>query len=287
MKKNPNQKKPSRVLKTMSTSAQEILEDHASVIHASAIRKDRAEDQFEGQERTKTRGLCMLYRESPTGGISCREWIPLIPPVVEREIRYSTHFSLKAERGKSAIKCLRANDLVHIEGKEGGHRPTFLDHMMQFYQQFRVLKTKLTLTIKGQKPTTDLGLRVVRSNASSSDNFDEMLAGATTFVCSREGNIPRLIAYLDIYDFLGKRDDKKATGTSEESPEESLFFQIFAGDRERDMDVHIDCLVEYIVMFTSTRHGVTSVNAAIAVAKKEELSQFRQAGPYRDDPDQH
>lgn len=206
-------------------------------------------------------------------------WMPLFPPRVTKTLRYSTDFSLTSTAGAVNTYVFRANDLYDPDLTGSGHQPMGFDQMMQFYNHFCVLKSRLKVTFKNYG-SVDCTV-AIRQDADSTplttiDRILEFggLVTAELEVAGGFGANKLLELALDVARLQGVSRsaitaDPNLRGDASSSPVEVTYFHVAIWDAgANNQSVKCSAILEQVAVFTEPRDMVESLSIKNADEKK-------------------
>lgn len=196
--------------------------------------------------------------------------MPLFPAHVVKSLRYSTDFSLSSTAGAVATYVFRANDLYDPDYTGSGHQPMGFDQMMQFYNHFCVIKSRLVVTFKNYSSVT--GTVCIRQDADLTPltSIDRILeyGGNVTATLNIAGGTncnQTLELGVDIPKLQGvSRKTITASpalrGDASTSPSELTYFHVQLWDAAgNNQSIRCSAILEQLAVFTEPRDMVSSL----------------------------
>lgn len=166
---------------------------------------------------------------------------------------------------------IRANDCFDPDQTSTGHQPLGFDEMTKYYDQFTVVKSKITVRFVSENASTPMvvGVKLNDDTPNETNTSDIIENGLNrTAIIVGTGGGPAQVREIklgcDVARFFGRPagrnilDDVNLFGTSAASPTEQVFFQIFgyAAVNTTTVTCGFDFCVEYDVIFWEPKMGV-------------------------------
>lgn len=196
-----------------------------------------------------------------------------VPDKTVVNLTYTDQISLAAPvtPGTPSFYQYQANGLYDTDTNIGvGHQPFGFDQLMNMYERYRVLSSKITVSVvgSGDNSTAEIAIIGIYRNASISlpgaSGFSNILntmvedGNSNSLVTSQaaEGTVKSVSNNFYINrDLPFKRDTLESTGTNSANPVSTFYYTIFMGSAQaitsaRNAVVTIDFVAEFSQEYT-------------------------------------
>lgn len=172
-----------------------------------------------------------------------------------QKFRYVDKITLNPVAGGSATYSYRANSLYDPDFTGTGHQPIGFDQLMNFYNHYTVLgsRLKVTFVATGSNPLTGaaiVGIELSGSSPATTAINDLYEQGRSRMKIMTNANADQKVVVnhnLSVKKFLGQNplDEDANAGTAAANPTEVIFFHVFATGIDTTTDPgQIDVIVE-------------------------------------------
>ncbi len=184
---------------------------------------------------------------------------------------YDYQHELTSTAGAVSRYRYRANDCFDPDYTGTGHQPMGFDEMTKYYDQFTVIKSKITVRFASQSATVPMvvGVKLNDDTPNETNTTDIIENGlARTAIVVGTGGGPNQVKQIklacDVAKFFGRPsgrgivNDPNLYGTSAASPAELAFFQLFtySAVNTTTATCGYDAIVEYDVVFWEPKMAV-------------------------------
>jgi len=197
-------------------------------------------------------------------------WMPFTPPKRRVWLRYSTHFGLTLTAGAVQTWVFRANDLFDPDFTGSGHQPMGFDQIMNFYNHFCVVKSRLVCTFRNNTATAPTVC--IRQDASSTPitvvdriieiggNVMATLGASGTIGANMTLELKLDVARLQGLTLQNILADPTLRGDSATSPTEVTYFHVQLWDASGipNPACYVEAVLEQEAWFLEPRDGVES-----------------------------
>jgi len=217
-----------------------------------------------GKQRGSRGGATRIGASSASNDVRVNP--PLFPVMVRKKLFYYDYArELTSTAAAVAYYRYSANGIYDPDVTSAGHQPLGFDTMMQYYEQFTVVASKITLTAVNE--TAAVGMRMAVSLAPDTSNYtntsDIIENGqvVTRVLCGSTGGGKNQLAALsvgcDVPKYFGRNpgrailDDVNLYGTIAGNPTEQVYFVVTAWNATNTTTctVGFDAILEYDVYF--------------------------------------
>lgn len=185
------------------------------------------------------------------------------------KLRYVTNVSLDASIGATTSYAFRSNDLYDPDYSGTGAQPYYFDQLMQMYNKFTVVGSKIMCTPFGSNTTGDAVIfGIYRDNdttARTANLVESMEAPGTKWigVGDNNQNPRRLTLTYSAKKVHGKNPiaNPNLAGTASASPTDQDFFRIFCGSPNTSQNpgaVYVNVVIEYTALLHDRIDPATS-----------------------------
>ena len=198
------------------------------------------------------------YRSGYNQGVSKRIGFP---KSMMTKMRFCATHALDPGTATIASYQFRANDVYDPDYSGAGHQPLGFDQYSQLYEHFTVLGSKITVTAatSGSVPVV-IGI-TKDSDATRTTSFDTIQEQPDTCWKVHTPGSPakQLSCRLSAKKWFNKlavKDSDRLQGTNLASPEEVVFYHLWAKGLSASVDPSaIDCniTIDYIVLWTEPK----------------------------------
>jgi hypothetical protein len=165
----------------------------------------------------------------------------------------------------------RANDLFDPDQTGTGHQPMGFDELTKYYDQFTVIKSKITVRFVSESASVPMvvGVKLNDDTTNETNTSDIIENGLNrTVMCVGTGGGPNQVRNVmlgcDVARFFGRPEgtnivnDPNLFGTSAASPVEEAYYQVFAyaGVNTTTVTCGFDALLEYDAVFWEPKQRV-------------------------------
>jgi len=166
---------------------------------------------------------------------------------------------------------IRANDLFDPDQSGTGHQPMGFDEAMKYYDQFTVIKSKITVRFVAESASVPMvcGVKLNDDTTNETNTTDIIENGLnrTVMLVGTGGGpnqVRQVVLGCDVAKYFGRPsgrniiDDPNLFGTAAASPTEEAYYQIFsyAAVNTTTVTCGFDFLVEYDAVFWEPRSRV-------------------------------
>jgi hypothetical protein len=225
--------------------------------------------------RAPTRALGrMRYRRR-------RQYIPrtITPDSKMVKLRYSEVFQLNPGSGATAMAHIKANDIYAPSTGSGAHQPLGFDQIMQLYERFCVVGSKISCAFQLNQDGTNTGIvGVALRNTDTDESVQDttavqtnegllernrtkwtysgnQLTGAPVARVQQKFGTKKFFHVSTINSNAGnQRDEGTLWGTASASPTTLAYYNIFCAAFD-DRNTNINCTVRIVVEYTAVFQG--------------------------------
>lgn len=210
-----------------------------------------------------------------------RQFIPrtITPDSKMVRLRYSETFQLNPASGATAMAHIKANDLYAPSTLTGAHQPLGFDQIMQLYERFCVVGSKISCAFQVNQTTATAIVGVAVRNSDTDESVQDttavqtnegllernrtkwtyastQLAGAPVARVQQKFGTKKFFHVSTINSNAGnQRDEGTLWGTDSASPTTLAYYNIFAAAfaDTQDISASVRIVVEYTAVFQGRR----------------------------------
>ena len=187
-----------------------------------------------------------------------------IPQKQKMTLRYAQKFKLSTSAGLCQVHTFRANDLYDPDSSGAGHQPRGFDQMMQLYDHFQVIGSKIRILASSEVQSSVVGVTLTDSTATGTAYLDYMENNPENTVMgavAQQQQPHHITLNYSQGKFFGTSAlDDKYQGSSGSSPLDQAVYHVFATATDDLASTVVDCVVilDFIAVFTEPRNPVQS-----------------------------
>ena len=247
--------------------------------------KRRMRLPYPSRKRTRT----MARRRAPFRRIRFRRRRQFIPRTITPDtkmikMRYAFTAQMNPSSGATAMINVKANDLyAPSSGFQGAHQPMGFDQIMQLYERFCVVGSKISVAFESNQSSSAI-VGIALRNSTTAESVQDNTAGQSnegllernrtkwTYASSSKEGAPiarvsqkfglkKFFHLKSINDNVGNsRDEGSAWGLVNASPTQLAYYNIFAAafSDYHDIDLTVRVVVEYTAIFQGRKLLVRS-----------------------------